>query len=60
MAPPRKDTLALTLRVYQSTIDRIDALRQQVKNPPSRPEMIRRILEEWLENSDGTPPAGDD
>ncbi len=48
MAPPKKDTVALTLRISERTLDKIDNLRRQEKDIPSRPEMIRRLLEERL------------
>ncbi|WP_417239473.1 ribbon-helix-helix protein, CopG family [Celeribacter halophilus] len=49
MAPPKKDTEALTLRISRDLIDAIDERRRQEKDLPTRPEMIRRALIEWLE-----------
>lgn len=48
MAPPKKDTEALTLRLSRSMIDAIDERRRHEADIPTRPEMIRRVLEEWL------------
>lgn len=48
MAPPKKDNIPMTLRISERLLDKIDDLRRQEKDIPSRPEMIRRILEEKL------------
>jgi hypothetical protein len=32
-------------------IDQLDDLRRDQKDIPTRPEMIRRILQEWFERS---------
>ncbi|WP_338119674.1 ribbon-helix-helix protein, CopG family [Paracoccus hibiscisoli] len=49
MAPPKKDTEALTLRLSRSMIDAIDERRRLEADIPTRPEMIRRVLEKWLQ-----------
>ena len=49
MAPPKKDTMALTLRLEQQMVDRIDEMRRVEPDIPTRPEMIRRILERFFE-----------
>lgn len=46
MAPPKKDNIPMTLRISERILDKIDDLRRQEKDIPSRPEMIRRILDE--------------
>jgi hypothetical protein len=33
-------------------IDQLDDLRRDQKDIPTRPEMIRRIMQEWFERSD--------
>ncbi|MEI4469672.1 ribbon-helix-helix protein, CopG family [Frigidibacter sp. MR17.24] len=48
MAPPKKDTEALTLRLPREIIEAIDDQRREEKDLPTRPEMIRRALVEWL------------
>lgn len=48
MAPPKKDTEALTLRLPRDVIDAIDQHRRISPDLPTRPEMIRRALVEWL------------
>lgn len=49
MAPPKKDTEALTLRLGREMIEAIDSLRRDQPDIPTRPEMIRRILQAWIE-----------
>lgn len=49
MAPPKKDTEALTLRLSKDLIQEIDNRRRGEDDLPTRPEMIRRALIEWLE-----------
>jgi Arc/MetJ-type ribon-helix-helix transcriptional regulator len=48
MAPPKKDTDPMTLRLSREMIDWLDDLRRQEKDLPTRPEMIRRLLERVL------------
>jgi metal-responsive CopG/Arc/MetJ family transcriptional regulator len=50
MAPPKKDTEALTVRLPREVIAQIDDVRRLEEDIPTRPEMIRRILQDWLEN----------
>jgi metal-responsive CopG/Arc/MetJ family transcriptional regulator len=49
MAPPKKDTEAITLRLPRSLIKEIDDRRRVESDLPTRPEMIRRALMQWLE-----------
>lgn len=49
MAPPKKDTEALTLRIARDLIEAVDDCRRIEKDLPTRPEMIRRILLKWME-----------
>lgn len=49
MAPPKKDTEALTLRLPRELINEIDNRRRVEADLPTRPEMIRRALIQWLE-----------
>ncbi|MCL3881912.1 ribbon-helix-helix protein, CopG family [Marivita sp. GX14005] len=46
---PRVDTEAVNLRLPRKMIDAIDDLRRRENDLPTRPEMIRRGLAEWLE-----------
>lgn len=52
MAPPKKDTEALTLRLPRDLIAAIDDRRRVESDLPTRPEMIRRALIQWLEMTD--------
>ena len=47
MAPPKKDTEALTLRLSKDLISEIDAVRRMDPDIPTRPELIRRVLTSW-------------
>ena len=51
MAPPKKDTEALTLRLPREIIAQIDEIRRGEEDIPTRPEMIRRILQSWIEEN---------
>ena len=46
---PKADTKAVTLRLSNDMLEVIDSERRNQKDIPTRPEMIRRILAEWLE-----------
>lgn len=49
MAPPKKDTEALTVRLPRDLIEALDDRRRVESDLPTRPEMIRRALVQWLE-----------
>lgn len=49
MAPPKKDTEAINLRLPRDLIEAIDDRRRIESDLPTRPEMIRRALVQWLE-----------
>jgi len=51
MAPPKKDTEALTVRLPRDLIEAVDEARRQEADIPTRPEMIRRILDAWASGS---------
>lgn len=53
MAPPKKDTEALTLRLSRDLIQAIDDRRRFEPDLPTRPEMIRRALVQWLDMTKG-------
>ena len=52
MAKPRKDTHPVMVRLPEPMIEALDRLRAEKPEHPSRPEMIRRIVSEWLEEND--------
>jgi Arc/MetJ-type ribon-helix-helix transcriptional regulator len=49
---PAVDTQPVTIRLPTSMIKKIDKLRGQEENPPTRQIFIRRHLAEWLEIDD--------
>ena len=46
---PKKDTEQISIRLERSVITQIDELRKMEPDLPSRPEMIRRIIDRHLE-----------
>lgn len=48
MGRPKVDTEAVNLRLPRDMIEAIDDLRRLEADLPTRPEMIRRALAEWL------------
>jgi metal-responsive CopG/Arc/MetJ family transcriptional regulator len=53
MAPPKKDTVGVMLRLPAAMLKEIDDIRRQQDDIPTRPEMIRRILAQHLQAKDG-------
>ena len=51
MAKPRKVTHAVMVRIPEPMIEALDRLRAEKPEHPSRPEMIRRIVSDWLEDN---------
>ncbi|WP_155122043.1 hypothetical protein [Martelella mediterranea] len=51
MAPPRKDNAVMTLRLSQALLKKIDDRRRNEADIPTRPEMVRRILEQYFKGS---------
>ncbi len=49
----RVDTEAINLRLPRGMIDAIDDQRRKEQDLPTRPEMIRRALVQWLEMVEG-------
>lgn len=49
---PRLDTEAINLRLPRDMIEAIDNRRREEDDLPTRPEMIRRVLAQWLEATD--------
>ena len=48
MGRPTVDSKAINVRILVEVIDRIDTARKLEKDLPNRPEMIRRMIDEWL------------
>ena len=59
MAPPKKNTEALTVRLHQDLLSEIDNARRQDADIPTRPELIRRILDAWSEGKVYVPGTSD-
>jgi hypothetical protein len=53
MAPPKKDTQGIMLRLPNEMIRQLDALCQREDEWLSRQDMIRRILAQHLKVKDG-------
>ena len=45
---PPSDTEAINLRLPREVIEELDELRRKEVDVPTRPEMIRRIIQEFL------------
>ncbi len=48
MAPPKRDTTGILVRLHANTIAAIDDLISKEDDEPSRPEMIRRLVKASL------------
>ncbi|WP_320178934.1 ribbon-helix-helix protein, CopG family [Roseovarius pacificus] len=46
---PKTDTSAVLVRLHKSMLDALDAESEKRSDNPTRPEMIRRILADWIE-----------
>lgn len=49
MGRPKKDTEQVTVRLLVDTIEAIDNARKNQEDLPSRPEMIRRMIDDWFD-----------
>ena len=50
--PRTADTKPVMVRMTDDLVDKIDEARKLQSDLPTRPEMIRRMLEDWLARSD--------
>ncbi len=48
MGRPTRDTAPVTIRMEQDMLKAIDDYRREQEDLPSRPEVVRRVMEEWL------------
>ncbi len=46
---PAVDTEGVTVRFDRATLQAIDEIRRQTDDLPSRPEVVRRAVADWLE-----------
>jgi len=51
MGRPKVDTQAVMLRLHSGLVKKIDDLRREEEDLPTRPEMIRRIIDDWMEKN---------
>ena len=49
--PRTAETNPITVRMTDDFLLQIDEARKQQPDLPTRPEMIRRMLEDWLERN---------
>ena len=52
MGRPSVDTAPVTVRLPSGTLKQIDEARKLEDDLPTRPEMIRRMIENWLMRND--------
>ena len=52
--PKAPETKPVMVRMTEDLIDQIDDVRKQQDGLPTRPEMIRRMVEDWLAQHAGT------
>jgi Arc/MetJ-type ribon-helix-helix transcriptional regulator len=52
MGRPAVDTAPVTVRLPSATLKQIDEARKLEDDLPTRPEMIRRMIDEWLQRHD--------
>jgi metal-responsive CopG/Arc/MetJ family transcriptional regulator len=49
---PPVDSIGVMVRIRDDLIEKIDNHRREEADLPSRPEMIRRIISDWIENKE--------
>lgn len=49
MGRPPTDTEPVTVRMERELLQAIDNYRRAAEDLPSRPEVVRRVMQEWLE-----------
>jgi metal-responsive CopG/Arc/MetJ family transcriptional regulator len=49
---PKVDTQPVMVRMPSELVGRLDDARRDEADLPSRPEMVRRIVEDWLSGRD--------
>ena len=48
MGRPKLDTQPITVRLSAEFVQKIDDIRKTEPDLPTRPEMMRRMMEEWV------------
>tara|TARA_R100000935_G_C2686159_1_gene104652 strand:+ start:320 stop:496 length:177 start_codon:yes stop_codon:yes gene_type:complete len=49
---PPVDSSGIMLRLHSDIIKKIDDFRKEEDDLPTRPEMIRRIIKDWIEKKE--------
>tara|TARA_R100000655_G_scaffold32191_1_gene63989 strand:- start:511 stop:687 length:177 start_codon:yes stop_codon:yes gene_type:complete len=49
---PPVDSSGIMLRLHSDIIKNIDAFRKEEDDLPTRPEMIRRMIKDWIEDKE--------
>lgn len=49
---PPVDSTGVMVRIRDDLIEKLDDHRRNEADLPSRPEMIRRIISDWIENKE--------
>lgn len=52
MGRPRTDTEPVTIRMDREMLIAIDDYRRLQEDLPSRPEVVRRVMAEWMARQD--------
>ena len=48
---PEVDSIAINTRMLMSTVRRLDEARRRQEDLPNRPEMVRRMIDDWLDRN---------
>lgn len=48
MAPPKRDTEGVLIRLHRNTLNALDQMIEADPNHPSRQELVRHILIDWF------------
>ncbi|MEP4529288.1 MAG: hypothetical protein ABJ050_18380 [Paracoccaceae bacterium] len=49
---PPVDSTGIMLRLHNEIISKIDDFRKEEDDLPTRPEMIRRMIKDWIEDKE--------
>jgi metal-responsive CopG/Arc/MetJ family transcriptional regulator len=49
---PPVDSIGIMLRLHNDIVKKIDDIRREEDDLPSRQEMIRRMLADWIEENE--------
>jgi len=49
---PSINSTGIMLRIREDIVEKIDDIRREEDDLPSRQEMIRRMIKDWIENNE--------